>query len=261
MTDKTEDNKQWTDPRDYGLPFVEVIPLAEAEPTKKEELKAAPIDVAEVKKRTIQAVKSPAAMAQKVTSSQNKIEEKKSNNSWIWIAAVLSLVVVILIVWQMNKSVVPGSDSGEFISESIEGIARKENDAVAINSTPTVETQTSDNQLTISDSISSVTPVPESAQTGTTIASKVSGTLVRVEEKSDRPRFYIIVASLPNEVMALEESKQYMDRAETVYLITPYEDVTNCRLAIGTSRGWTAINEELARVKDQYTEDLWILKY
>ncbi|WP_339705329.1 hypothetical protein [Algoriphagus aquimarinus] len=261
MTGKTTDNKHWTDPKDYGLPFVEVVPLAKAEIPKKEEEKVVPIDVAEVKKKTIQAIKPSFVEGEKVSRSEYKIEEKKSSNSWVWIAAILAVTVVVVIIWQMNKSVVPTQDSSVLISESIEGIAAKENDEVAVNSTLSEETQILDNQDNISDSISSVTPVAESAQTGTTIASTVSGTLIRVTEKADRPQFFIIVGSLPNEAMALEEAEQYKNRAETIYLITPYEDVTNYRLAIGTSRGWTAINEELARIKDQYKEDLWILKY
>lgn len=264
MTGKITENKQWTDPKDYGLPFVEVVPLNQSIPAKKEEEVRAPIDVSEVKKRTIQSVKPSFADAEKVSKPEQKeqnVDAKKSNNSWVWIAALLALAVVIVIIWQMNKSVVPAQDSVELVSESIEGLAVEENDAVPLNSTPSEETQLADNQSTISDSMTSVSPVAESAQTGTTIASEVSGTLVRVEEKAERAQFYIIVGSLPNEALALEEAEQYKNRAETVYLILPYEDVTNYRLAIGTSRGWTAINEELARVKDQYIEDLWILKY
>ena len=261
MTDKTADNKHWTDPKDYGLPYVEVVPLTQTEAAKKEEEVIAPVDVSEVKKRTIQAVKPAVVDSEKVSKPVSKVEVKKSNNSWIWIAAILTLAVVLVIIWQMNKSSIPDQGTEELVSESIEGVAKEENDAVALNSTTSEETQLTDNQGNISDSITSVSPVAESAQTGTTIASEVSGTLVRVEEKADRPQFYIIVGSLPNEALALEEAEQYKNRAETVYLILPYEDVTNYRLAIGTSRGWTAINEELARVKDQYTEDLWILKY
>ncbi|MDR7131888.1 hypothetical protein J2X69_004254 [Algoriphagus sp. 4150] len=261
MTGKITDNKHWTDPKDYGLPYVEVVPLAQAEPLKKEEGKAVPIDVAEVKNRTIQAIKPHFAEPEKVSGSEYTIEKKKSGNSWIWIAAILALAVVGVIIWQMNKSVVPASVSDELVSESLGDLANGKNDEVAVNSTLNLEIESSDNQREITDSVSSVLAASESIQTGTTIASKVSGTLVRVTEKADRPQFYIIVASLPDEATALKEAEQYKNRTETVYLIMPYEDATNYRLAIGTSRGFTAINEELARVKDQYSEDLWILKY
>ncbi|MEB2778044.1 hypothetical protein SYJ56_22215 [Algoriphagus sp. D3-2-R+10] len=257
MNGKPADDKYWTDPKDYGLPYVKVVPLAQAGAPKKEEEKIVPIDVAEVKKRTIQAAKPTVVGAEKVASAKPQSEAKKSSNSWIWIAAILALAVISVIIWQMNKSVVPAS--GKVVA--LEDLSSEEKDEITINSTPSEETQMPDNQKFISDSLSSVSTTPESAQTGTTIASTESGTLVRVTEKADRPQFYIIVGSLPNEAMALKEAEQYKNRAETIYLILPYEDATNYRLAIGTSRGWTAINEELARVKDQYTEDLWILKY
>ncbi|WP_192349570.1 hypothetical protein [Algoriphagus sp. Y33] len=261
MTGKITDNRHWTDPKDYGLPYVEVVPLAQAEVPKKEVGKVGPIDVSEIKKRTIQEAKSPMAQPVKNLGSEYKIEKKKSNNSWIWIAAVLALAVVGVIVWQMNKSVVPTSLSAELVSESAEDLASENDDNGAVNSIVSEEMKEIDNQYEELDSMSSALPASESAQTGTTIVPKESGTLVRVTEKAERPQFYIIVGSLPNEAMALKEVSKYTNRAETVYLILPYEDVTNYRLAIGTSEGWTAINEELARVKDQYSEDLWILKY
>ncbi len=261
MTDKTTDTKQWTDPSDFGLPFVEVVPLNQTTFSTKEEEIATPVDVAEIRKKTMQTVKPVFTEDEKVVKAEDKIEEKKTSNTWIWVASILALTVVWVIIWQMNKAVVPDSESADIVSEAVVEVPSQENNPVTINSTPAVESQSTEVQSTIPDSISSVTPAEVPAQTGTTIASRVSETLVRVTEKADRPQFYIIVGSLPNEALALEESSQYLDRAETVYLILPYEDVTNYRLAIATSRGWTAINEELARVKDQYSEDLWILKY
>ncbi|PZX61043.1 hypothetical protein LV84_00031 [Algoriphagus ratkowskyi] len=261
MTDKTTDTKQWTDPADFGLPFVKVVPLNQATISKKEEKKVEPINVAEIKKKTIHAVKPIYSDTEEIAKPKPKIAAKKYNNSWIWIAALLALAVVLLIIWQMNQSVVSGFDPETVVAETSDASDSTDYPAAAINSTPSEETQITENQSAISDSASSDSPAPGIGQTGTTIASTVSGTLVRVTEKADRAQFYIIIGSLPNEAMALEEANKYMNRAETVYLILPYEDVTNYRLAIGTSRGWTAINEELARVKDQYTEDLWILKY
>ncbi len=261
MTDKIADNKQWTDPKDYGLPYVEVVPLAQAPQLKREEEAATAIDVAEVKKRTIQTIKPSLVQAEPISKQVPKLEEKKSGNSWIWIAALLAVGVILVIIWQMNKTVVPEQDSTVLASKSIEGVAKQENDEASGNTAVGKELEVSDNQVTVSGSVSSPTPAAESVQTGTTIASKVSGNLVRVTEKGERPQFYIIVGSLPNEALALKEAEQYKNRAETIYLIMPYEDASNYRLAISTSRGWTAINEELTRVKDQYTEDLWILKY
>lgn len=261
MTGKTTDNKHWTDPKDYGLPYVEVVPLAQARISKKEEGKAAPINVAEVKKKTIQALKPPLSEIEQVSKSEFKIEEKKSSSSWIWIAAILALTVVVVIIWQMNKSDVSTQGSEVYTSESAEGAASKENDEAILNSTPSEEFQDIDNQVINSDSLSSAKPAIQSGQTGTTIDDNATGNLVKVTEKSSRPQFYIIVGSLPNEELAVKEASQYFNRTETIYLIMPYEGSDNYRLAIERSIGFTAMTEELERVKDQYSEALWILKY
>jgi hypothetical protein len=130
-----------------------------------------------------------------------------------------------------------------------------------VENTPTEETQIIENQDSISKSNSSLEEPAETPQTGTTIDRTVTETLIRVESKSDRPQYFIVVGSLPNERMALSESEQYMDRASSIYLILPYEDVKNYRLAIGSFTSFRKASEELETVKDQYTEALWILKY
>lgn len=261
MTGKTTDNKHWTDPKDFGLPYVEVVPLKRSYISKSVEERALQIDVDEVKKKTIQAVNSRPIETEKTTAPEYKIEEKKSSNAWIWIAAAVALAAVLVIVWQMNNTSDSAEQPKELLAVSTEAVAENENEELAVNSTPSDETQ----QAVIQDSISKSTSSPnvsaETPQTGTTIDRNVSGSLVRITEKASRPYFYIIVGSLPNEEMAVKEASQYMDRAETVYLIMPYEDVPHYRLAIAGSIGFTAMTEELARVKDQYTEDLWILKY
>lgn len=261
MTGKTTDNKHWTDPKDYGLPYIEVVPLAQAQISKKEEEKAGPINVAEVKKKTIQALKPPLSEAEQVSKSAFKIDEKKSNNSWIWIVAILAAAVIVVIIWQMNKSVVSTQGSEVRTSESVEGVASKENDEVVLNSTPSEEVQGVDNQENISGSISSSNPAIQSNQTGTTIDDNATGNVVKVTEKGSRPQFYIIVGSLPTEELAMKEASQYFNRTETIYLIMPYEGSENYRLAIERSIGFTAMTQELERVKDQYSEALWILKY
>lgn len=261
MTGKIADNKQWTDPKDYGLPYVEVVPLSQAEIPQKEKEMATAIDVAEIKKKTIQAVKPTFSDSERISRTEYKLEEKKKSSSWVWIAATLALAVVAVIVWQMNKSVVPNNVTEVTASESATEIEAKENSDIAVNNSQIGETQTSENSGEVLDTASSVSPANESVQTGTTIDNNAASNLIRVTEKGSRPQFYIVVGSLPSEALAMKEASQYFDRAETIYLIMPYEDSENYRLAIDRSIGFTAMTEELELVKDQYSEALWILKY
>ncbi len=82
-----------------------------------------------------------------------------------------------------------------------------------------------------------------------------------MQSKAVSPTYFIIVGSLPNERFALTEAPKYQNRVPAVYLITPYDGIKNCRLAIGSFKSLTKANEELKRIKADYTEALWILKY
>lgn len=262
MTGKNTDtdNHQWSDPKDYGLPYVIVTPIAESIQAESVEEIAKPIDVKNVKKQTIQSIQVKSIEHPIPTKPIETPEVKKSSSSWIWIAALLALAVVLVIIWQMN-SAVSNDDSKPVVAESVEAVASMENDQVAENSNPLEEIQTVEDQVAIDESLTSAESITPTPQSGTTIDHKAIGNLVRVTEKGARPTFYIIVGSLPSEAMALSEAPQYYDRSETIYLIMPYGDSKNYRLAIDQSIGFTAMTEELARVKDQYKEELWILKY
>jgi len=260
MTDNSTANKQWLDPADYGLPYVEVTTLKETVAADKVD-EIIPVDISKVKNDTIQNLNQ--GRVDRVQSPDKKpvTVEKKSSNAWIWIAACFTLALVMVIIWQMNKS------SGQVVEDQPLNSEPKtqavnENQATnVVKSIANEENQLAENQETIVDSTISESSSANSPQTGTTIEQKQPGTLIRVTEKGDRPMFYIIVGSLPNEDMAIREAEQYYNRTDTVYMILPYEGVPHYRLAIERSIGFTAMTEELARAKDQYKEALWILKY
>ena len=134
-------------------------------------------------------------------------------------------------------------------SESIVNDSKEEEIQAAENQTPEIELPSSE--------LSAI----QKPETGTTIDRTVLGTLIRVESKGERSTYYIIVGSLPSEELALAEVPQYQKRVPSVYLISPYDDTRNYRLAIGSFGSFTKANEELARIKADYTEALWILKY
>lgn len=253
MTDNSTANKQWPDPEDYGLPYVEVTTLKETAVSDKVD-GIIPVSISTVKNDTVQNLDQ-----ERVARVQ--AGDKKSSNSWIWIAACLTLAVVTVIIWQMNKSSDQAGETQSLNAGSKTRPINKNQGEGAVTSAANEENQLAENQETIADSVISEPSIANSPQTGTTIEQKQPGTLIRVTEKGNRPMFYIIVGSLPSDHMAIKEAQQYYSRTDTLYLILPYEDVPHYRLAIERSIGFTAMTEELARVKDQYKEALWILKY
>ncbi len=283
MTTKSKENKQWSDPKDYGLPWVEILPLDEIGKVKAEEVPATPklVIVPEPvkvekelpetalpeqepvvsKEESVSPPPEENVVSENVPAPEPAEEAQKSSKTWVWVAAVLVLTLGYIIFWQMQNTtenaVVESIAEAEVISEP----EVQNNQENSIENSSQEEIQNPDNQNNIADSLTSDPSAAQIPETGTTIDQRGEGSLIRVEEKAARPQYFIVVGSLPNERLALEESNQYFDRAETLYLINPYEDVKNYRLAIGQYSSFNQASQDLERVKADYTEALWILKY
>lgn len=266
MSSKDTSDQQWPDPKDYGLPYVEISPLRSTvdnaiepkgqtlEPIISETIDAIltnqiPIDPVPI----LSVAESPNPF-----SSQNPDSSvTKSSSIWVWAVSLIAVVIFTIIIWQMSSE---GNDSLVVTVEE-ENQPEIVNENIPLNSDSTSLSQVIDNQTSEIDSINTVITDFEKPETGTTIEYTGEATLVRIEAKADRPTYFIVVGSLPNEKMALKEYPQYSNRASTVYLILPYDEVRNHRLAIGSFTSFSKANEELERIKVDYTEALWILKY
>lgn len=287
MSTDPSENKSWPDPKDFGLPYVEVKPIdpqlkeekVDVVPEPKDETpEVAPIIVEEkAETPAVKASESEQVEAGKVveqTAPEKEVAETKEipkketvqpdpkkSNSWVGVVIVLAVLVISVIVWQLMGSQATVSEKVASNSTQESSNSVTEAASPAVENTPTEEIQVADNQDSIPKSNSSLEEPTKTPQTGTTIDRTGTESLIRVEGRAERPRYFIVVGSLPNERMAISESAQYLERASSVYLILPYEDVKNHRLAIGQFTSFRKASEELDQIKDQYTEALWILKY
>ncbi|MBN3519395.1 hypothetical protein JYB62_05220 [Algoriphagus lutimaris] len=289
MPENSPENRQWTDPKDFGLPYVEVTPLTplgeEKNVPEKEEQQVVTLATdnksqeksiqetepakEEVVPATAQEVKTEYPKEEQVAQKSEEIhqekriiaEPEKKKNSWVAAVVILAVLVVAVIVLQLMSQGNGSNSSGNQVAQQPSPPEVPMESQVIPENTPTEEIQAAENQDSIPKSNSSFEEPVETPQTGTTIDRTVAESLIRVESRGETPQYFIVVGSLPNERMALSESTQYMDRASSVYLILPYEDVKNYRLAIGSFTSFRKASEELNAIKDQYTEALWILKY
>ncbi len=266
MSSKDNSGQKWSDPKDYGLPYVEITPL-------KSSQKGQLISEEEEKSVLTEAVKASTAnqVPQEAIAVPFKQEDRpkvlpkiapekvaqKKSKSWIYWVVSLAVIVVLVIIWQMQFS----GDKVPVQVSSVNSILPEIVEENPIISTDGTISQDLENQSTEGDSINSAPIGNQNPETGTTIDLKGEGSLVRIESKLDRPTYFIVVGSLPSEKLALEEYTQYSSRASTVYLIEPYDDVKNYRLAIGSYESFAKASQELDRIKADYTEALWILKY
>lgn len=266
MSSKDNPDKKWSDPKDYGLPYVEISPLKSGSPSESKETEEIEKHIVSEELESIvthqvpiEPIIVPVAEEKSPKPIPNKSSEaaKKSSSSWIWVVLAISVGIIMVIIWQMQST---ESETPKLVSAGASEIATIVEEDPLDNNTNT-GIQEVESQESIMDSTISAAVTLEKAETGTTIDYKEEGTLVRIEAKADRPTYFIVVGSLPSERLAMEEYPQYSNRASTVYLILPYDNVKNYRLAIGSFSSFTKANEELERIKGDYTEALWILKY
>lgn len=276
MAAKDSDKNQWNDPKDYGLPFVEISPiraksvpveavatLPVAEP-KVEQLKETRISaVAEEKPKFIPATPVTNEKKQEIQKPFSPIHsESKKTASWVWAVLFLGLGIVAFILWQIQSQTTPsGNIDQPEISEESSVVETTPSVSVEPEFTATDSTQSIENQDSIQVTNNSNPNISKPAETGTTIANVASGNLIRVESKAERPQYFIIVGSLPNEKLAIEEASQYFGKSSEMYLISPEEGSRNYRLGLSKFGSFRLAAEELERIKSQYTEELWILKY
>ncbi len=279
MAAKDSEPKQWTDPKDYGLPFVEIVPLPgksisvakEAKPNLKTEEKieqesaqriiSEPVELqSEAVVAKSEVIESAPVSAEKPSSNQPKLTEKSTK--WVGPVILIGLGIIAVIVWQLMAEMNSGPSKIE--TETFEEtVAEKPEIGQVIEqeSTPTEQNESPVNQDSIKVINNSNPNISKPAETGTTIANIGQGKLIRIESKAERPQYFIVVGSLPNETLAIEEANQYFSKSAEIYLISPEEGSRNYRLALSKFASFRLAAEELERIKSQYSEELWILKY
>ena len=277
MAAKDSENKQWTDPKDYGLPYVEITPLRVKSIVKSKVTEKAsdPVEkklIANTLNTEVPKVKSEVKQPAPSTKAEKKSEptktprlakkEKKSSPAWVWMVLVLAVALVSFIIWhlQIQNGPTPEVSQEEYAEKKpVQGSVSSPQ--AASESTTSDQNQPVVNQDSIPVTSNSNPNISKPAETGTTIANTVTGNLIRIESKAERPQYFIIVGSLPNEALAIQEANQYFNRSAELFLISPEEGSRNYRIALSKFGSFRLAAEELERIKSQYTEELWILKY
>jgi hypothetical protein len=85
--------------------------------------------------------------------------------------------------------------------------------------------------------------------------------LTEIRSREENPRFFVVVGSFNNEAMAKDFSENLHQKEMNTYLVYPYGDISNYRLAIAHFPSFDQALNELNRVKDDFKQDLWVLKY
>ncbi len=232
---------------DFGFPFVEVKPLKSKfkNPSEKKE---GPV----VTLITDQPETMDFGNAEKsIERPYSTIERKKKNQS----PMLISLVFLIIIIMAAMAYFFYAQPEEETILEAL-------NPATEITAEPEAPTQeenigkddaiAAENDLNATGSTRTNDQVPDSSQLGE---------VQFIKERGERPLFYIIAGSLPNERLANDEAQLYLEKGTDVWLILPQANTRNYRLSVGRYESLQSATEALEPARAEYGESLWILKF
>jgi hypothetical protein len=268
MAEKESSSKQWSDPKDFGLPFVEITPLTSTKAkAKAKEIQPEPvIPVAEPPKVAAAPKQEKKKEKEKETKQTRPMSppqapsaKKQGSKTWVWVVVFAFFGAISVIVWQLQSGSLLSSDLGDQGNKELAQELPAEKKAIA-EVTPVSATDS----LAKGDSLAAIgatTNLATTANSGTTIASTSPMNLISITSKGEKKRFFLVIASLPKETLIQDFASKMSTKPAEMYLITPYTDSPNYRLAIGKFDSWNAASEELAKVKAQYAADLWILNY
>jgi hypothetical protein len=260
MAEKESSSKQWSDPKDFGLPFVEVSPLASLKTKVKPVAQEVPLVSPEaVKKATLVALEKkiePQPSRPVLPPSASSSDAPKKSKVWVWIVVLILIAAVSTSVWQLklNETLV-----GVFESQQTEELPKpipvKESNSVIAPATNAMDTLLAQDSAQISS-----TELPaNSTNSGTSIAT--SSKLVRVQNKEPNTRFFLVIGSFGSEEETMRFIQKVGNKFPEYYLVYPFEKNPNYRLAMGAYTNWNEASAKLAELKASSTNSYWILTY
>jgi len=210
---------------DFGFPFVEVFPLVREE-----------LVVTESNNLEVDMINSTSA---EITTTN--VKGRKSN-----LLLVIGILIAFLVVSAYLLYTRDLLDKLSFNKVNAPLVVNEEN--LSTQDTELPETQ-EDLKLELIEEDKTETVISESKPSIISINQRVSG------------RYFLVVGSLINENLANEEAEKFCKLGNDVYIIYPYGDISNYRIAIGKYDAIDLATEALEKAKKDINYSSWILKY
>ncbi|MCH7409833.1 hypothetical protein MM239_10540 [Belliella sp. DSM 111904] len=269
-----KEDKKYTDmeDKDFGFPFVEVLPLEEVEEPKKSVIANEIIDepaqndepaevtledsqeVSEEKKPVIAKENIVLAAPVVVQPSKTVNKELPKKNKGAGVYVILSLFVVLILAsmgyfFYYLPEIEKNQEREDLISTS-------EIDGSTLETSNETEDVTGEELPAQDDSIedTDIDNVENASQANEPV-------LTLIESREASPRYFIVVGSVLTESHARREAEKYLQDGYDTWIVRPYGDIRNFRIAIGQFESLEASTPDWEAAKQVYGKEIWILKY
>jgi hypothetical protein len=257
MAEKDSNPKQWSDPKDFGLPYVEVSPLSSLKPNAKARDQDPSVESPQTSSLPTEDKKKDTKISRSAVASTTAVNgEKKKVKTWVWVVLFAIILAVTAIIIQLKNSQ--------------EAVVENENLVVAPLDTATLSKHFEDSYKLAKSNLDSLSNQDSSANSdfelnspstnsGTSIATNPK--VKRVEQKEGSIRYYLVVGSFASEQETARYIQNSGDKFTEFYLVYPFKKNQNYRLAIGSYSTWKEASAKLKEMNAQDSTGYWILNY
>ena len=257
MAEKDSNPKQWPDPKDYGLPYVEVKPLSSVKSSSKATDQAPSIESPKTSSFTDKDKKRETKTNRPADTSKTQTKsEIKKVNTWVWVVLIAIIAAVIIIIIQLNSNQESIDEKESMVASPLDTAA------LSIHFEDSFKLEKSNlDSLANHDSsgISDFNLTLTSTNSGTSIATNLK--VKRAEQIEGKTRYYLVIGSFASEQETARYIKNSGDKFSEYYLVYPFNKNQNYRLAIGSYSTWKEASAKLKEMKAQDSTGYWILNY
>jgi uncharacterized protein (UPF0333 family) len=258
MAEEYSDKFPGQNESNYGFPFVEVTPLENTN-KKKASVNKEPI----IENDPPKAEKEPISIKESIKPAP-MVKKKRSQ-----LPLQFSLVMLILIILSVMAYFLYFIPAGEGDQVALEMVPQKiEPEKLVVEEREPevlIEPRTEDpesiqeSESKKEENLGMKLEVPELVPAP---VKSISGGINKVTQKASVPQYFIIVSSTASEKVALEQAQELINNNNNeVWVIYPYGETTNYRLAIGKYSALAEATEALEKRKADFDASIWILKY
>ena len=257
MAEKDSNPKQWSDPKDFGLPYVEVSPLSSLKSNSKAPDQAPSVELPQTSPIVIEDKKKDTKASRPAVASNSAVNgEKKKAKTWVWVALFAIILAVTAIIIQLNINQEAVVENKNLVNDPLDTAALRKHfeDSYKLAKSNLDSLPNQDSSVNSDFELNST-----STNSGTSIATNPR--VKRVEQKEGSIRYYLVVGSFASEQETTRHIQNLGDKFTEYYLVYPYKKNQNYRLAIGSYSTWKEASAKLKEMNAQDSTGYWILNY
>ncbi|SNS14240.1 hypothetical protein SAMN06295967_10439 [Belliella buryatensis] len=273
----SKENKKLTEDqdKDFGFPFVDVVPLEvhavnenitekieetqkapfveEVEPTIEEEFKASNSSKSDQPQEIEEVITTTKPIEIKRQDRTIATKERKSSNKTPIFLSLTLLVLILLGAMAYFLYYLPeyGEPKEQLTEESSRSAIIEE------SVTPSAIEPVDDDAVASEEILKERTTEVAAAE----VVENQAPALTLIQSREGNPRYFIIVGSVVNENFARREAEKYLNDGYDTWIVFPYGDIRNFRVAIGQFESLEAATPDWEAAKKVYGNEIWILKY